>query len=44
MLCTNIVFANFTENIKEMDIILNSLNMICLSILQGKDIESIKKI
>lgn len=43
MLCTNIVFANPKQSINDVETISNSLNTIYLSILQGKDVESIKK-
>lgn len=43
MLCTNIAFANPKQSINDVETISNSLNTIYLSVLQGKDVESIKK-
>lgn len=43
MLCTNIAFADPKQSISDVQTISNSLNTIYLSVLQGKDVESIKK-
>ena len=43
MLCTNIAFADPKQGISDVQTISNSLNTIYLSVLQGKDVESIKK-
>lgn len=43
MLCTNIAFANPKQSINDVETISNSLNTIYLAVLQGKDINSIKK-
>ncbi|MCR8746899.1 hypothetical protein [Romboutsia lituseburensis] len=43
MLCTNIAFANPKKSLSDVDTISNSLNTVFLSVLQGKDINSIKK-
>lgn len=43
ILCTNIVFAHPKDSIQDLDSISNSLNTVYLSMLQNKDIESLKK-
>lgn len=43
MLCTNIVFAHPKESLQDLDLISNSLNTVYLSVLQNKNIDSLKK-
>lgn len=43
MMCTNIAFADPKQSINDVQTISNSLNTIYLSVLQGKDVESVKK-
>lgn len=43
MLCTNIAFADTKQSVSDVGTISNSLNTVFLSVLQGKDVESIKK-
>lgn len=43
MLCKNIVFAHPKESLQDLDLISNSLNTVYLSVLQNKNIDSLKK-
>lgn len=43
ILCTNIVFADVKDSIKDIDSISNSLNTLFLSILKGDDYEKLEK-
>lgn len=42
MLCTNIAFAHPKDNLKDIDLISNSINTLYLSVLQDKNIENLK--